>query len=153
MLHKHKDIREVVTKHDIEIVGVLICGYRKERWNRFLLIVYRVGGMKQTMNIMVHGGMFESVVCIAKDEQQITMEFTKIIGESFIVVYASIDIIRIRELWNALIGLDSRSNSLWIALGDCNSILSSQERVGGAEIRSQHFANFFYCVNFTGLTN
>lgn len=39
-----------------------------------------------------------------------------------------------------------------MVLGDFNSILNSQERVG-AKIRPQHFSEFLDCVNLTGLSD
>lgn len=47
------------------------------------------------------------------------------------VVYASTNITERRELWDSLLRLSYNMNSPWIVLGDFNSILSSQERVGG----------------------
>ncbi|OVA12305.1 Endonuclease/exonuclease/phosphatase [Macleaya cordata] len=36
---------------------------------------------------------------------------------------------------------------LWILMGDFNSILDSQEKVGGTAIRPYHFADFHNCVS------
>lgn len=39
----------------------------------------------------------------------------------------------------------------WVLMGDFNSMLDSQERVGEAEVRLHHFVDFHDCVLIDGL--
>lgn len=101
------------------------------------------------------GRGFQRVVCSSKDEQQIIIDFTRMNGELFMVtiVYVSKDIIMRKNLWNVLIGIDAMVNEPWMVLGDFNFVLSVQERVGGADVRPYHYADFVDCVNITGLAD
>lgn len=94
------------------------------------------------------------MVCVDKDEQRIIIEFTKINGEIFVVtmVHASTDIILRRDLWIALIAIEARIRVPLIVLGDFNSIQNSHERVGGVEVRPQHFTNFFGLCQYHGVS-
>lgn len=39
----------------------------------------------------------------------------------------------------------------WLLMGDFNSILNSQERVGGSQVRPSHFVDFHDCIEVVGL--
>ena len=77
--------------------------------------------------------------------QVLTVELTFMNTEVFwiSVVYASCDYVLRRSLWDHLIGVDMP----WVVVGDFNSILSSEERNGGAFpslITMQEFGDFFW---------
>lgn len=93
------------------------------------------------------------VGCIDKDEPSVTMEISKQTGVMYmvIVVYASTNIVLRRDLWSKVVNLSYSYQLPWMVLRDFNSILSSQEKVGGAEIRPYHFADFLFVSRLRGL--
>lgn len=93
--------------------------------------------------------------CINVDKQCVTIEVTKNNGAMFIVTieYMRTDTILRRCLWNKMVNLSSHFDLPWMVLEISNSILNSQETVGGAEIRHYHFAYFLDCITIVGLTD
>lgn len=66
-------------------------------------------------------------------------------------VYASTNGTIRRQLWDYLVNEACKGSTRWLAMGDFNAILNSQERTDGADIRSQHLRDFQDCITMTGL--
>lgn len=162
MPHKQKEVGAVARKYDLDIIGIV--DTRVQETNMQMVLNNCLPGWGVFDNYSVNGAgriwlcwkpTVGIVRCIDIHEQSITVEVTKSSGTVLIVtmVYASTDGAKRRELWNNLVRLSSGINIPWIVLGDFNSILSSQERVGGGDVRPHHFADFLDCVTIAGLTD
>lgn len=162
MPQKQREVRNFVRKYDLELVGIVDTRIQEHKVQTVLNSCLPGWILEHNYQYAEAGKIWVCwrtsigmVTCIDKDEQCVTVEVTNNMSERYVVtvVYASTDVTKRRDLWNKLINLACNIRVPWMVLGDFNSILNSQERVGGAEIRPQHFADFLDCVNITGLTD
>lgn len=162
MPHKHMEVSEFVRRHGIDIVGLLDTRVQYSKMLQVMNNCLPRWEIETNYSLCSTGkiwvcwqGGFDRVACVNKDEQQITLEFTKINGDRFCVtmVYASTNMVMRRELRNALIAIEGSMTVQWVVIGDFNLILNLQERVGGPDIQPYHFVNFLDCVNIIKLSN
>lgn len=157
---KQVEVKDLIKRYNLGLMGLVDTRVRKENVDK-VMNNYSTGWLMEA-NYEKHelGKIWLcwdprqcAVQVLHKELQAIHAMVCLNNGKSFLisVIYASTANYVRRELWGRLVELSYTTHEPWIVLGDFNSIINSQEKVGGVPVRPFHFMDLLQCVTNAGL--
>jgi len=160
---KQKGVEALIKKYDIGLIAILETKLSGKGLD--VLLNRRFRGWEQTNNFGSHAG---GRILVLFDPERIRLEAVivhpqvihckvtcRVTSVSFLLscVYGFNTIGSRRGLWEELISFGSSLVEPWLLMGDFNSVLRQEERVGGALVNHYQTADFAECCDGLGLSD
>ncbi|XP_060183185.1 uncharacterized protein LOC132613154 [Lycium barbarum] len=159
--NKQKEVQLLCNEENVGLIGLLETKIKKDKIQQIAEKMF--GGWQSINNLDYHYNgriwvnwkpEYYQVTPIKRTAQVITCEVKNIPQQmSFLLsfVYAFNTKDERKELWDTLMGIQRSNNQPWLLIGDFNSVLHEEDRIGGNPVSWAEVVDFANCVDECGL--